>query len=268
MTVRRSGSTNPRVILGCRDLKLLEEIALNRLMSRDQIIALGYFDSISRCNYRLSQLVEAGFLYRQSPLPELTGFQSTYMATRLAVQRLMAAGMPSARGGGASQPLSPLLVRHTLAVTNVRLAALSAAKCLGLALSRWLPEVLCRHEFSVRRGSGEWQRRTLRPDGYFELASRGEKAAVFLEVDLGHVSSEKFGQKMGCYDLYRDGIFERTYGLERFTVLTLTTGTGRKSHLVHLAAKAKASYVFLTFDELRDPTWISRFLPTGKETQR
>lgn len=53
-----------------RDIKLVRDIALSHIVSRDQVIDLGYFDSVTRCNSRLRGLVAADAVRKVStPLP-------------------------------------------------------------------------------------------------------------------------------------------------------------------------------------------------------
>jgi len=58
-------STIARAVLTGRDMQLLEHVRRFRLLSRDQIMALAHFNSLTRANTRLAKLVKAKLLARK-----------------------------------------------------------------------------------------------------------------------------------------------------------------------------------------------------------
>lgn len=216
--------------LTSRDVRLLKDVALSHLLSRDQVIALGYFGSVSRANTRLLALVNLGLVrrlttpfYAQS-LYAVTPKASPVLGERIA--RLVAARAPS-----------PRFVQHALSVTNVRLALLRQ----GATGWRFEPQL----HTTVRISGAEY---AVRPDG-LALLPDGPTA---VEVDLGHVAPEKFRQKLLAYDAFAaSGEACSQWQTDRLSVLVVTSGRRRAAHLTRLApAAASFRLVVRTFDEL------------------
>jgi hypothetical protein len=191
-----------------RDIRLVRDLALSHVLSRDQILALGYFSSVTRANTRLRELAKIG-LVRRLETPFFC--QSLYAATKCAgevvgpqVARLLKVRAPS-----------PRFVQHALAVTEVRLVL------RRLAEGEW------RFEQQLWRSLEGSPKREIRPDGLY-LASH----ASFVEVDLGHVSLSKFREKLLSYRaLAHSGACRNLYRFDSFRVLVVTTGPLRSRHL-------------------------------------
>lgn len=211
-----------------RDVRLVRDIALSHVLGRDQIINLGYFSSVSRCNRTLERLRAANLI--------------TTISTPFYGQRLSIAGTEAHEVVGekiakllAFRKPTPRLLQHCLMVSEVRIALLRRGG------TGWRFEPQLRHVF-IWRG----RRYDVRPDGLIQL--NGE--LLLLEVDLGHVSAGKFREKIAGYVAYaRSGIFLATYGDQAFRVLTLTTSEIRCAHLAALVADSD-SFRFATFDEI------------------
>lgn len=201
-----------------RDVRLLRDLALSHALSRDQIVELGYFGSVTRVNTRLRGLRSVGFVERlETPFFS----QSLYTATKRAADVVGERVSPLLE----SRKGSPRFLRHALSVTNVRLALLAKAE------GEW------RFEQQLWR---KLERTEVRPDGLFVGSS-----AVFVEVDLGHVSPAKFKQKLLSYQaLAHSGKCQALYGFPTFRLLTVTTGELRARHLRRLLPP-DAGYEFL-----------------------
>ncbi|MBS1702608.1 MAG: replication-relaxation family protein [Armatimonadetes bacterium] len=213
-------------------MSLTRDIALSFVLSRGQIVSLGYFSSVSRANTRLKSLVDAGILAR--------------LATPYFGQGLYTAGSKAAEiVGERIAPLvlarrsSPRFVVHALTVTNIRLALL--ARSPGV----WRFEQQVSHSFDYDR------RYEVRPDGAFLT----ETLPVFVEADLGHVAPSKFAEKLRSYDAFnRSGEILRLFGSPSFRLLTITTGSRRSRHLRSLLPpSASFEYLCLTHEELGIP---------------
>lgn len=211
-----------------RDVSLMRDLALSHVMSRDQIIEVGYFDSVTRVNTRLRELMEVGLVVRlETPFHR----QSLYIASKRASDVL----------GERISPLilnrapSPRFVQHALAVTNVRLALLK--KSAG----QW------RFEQQLWRKLPGRNTAEIRPDG-LHLG----KVPIFVEVDMGHVAPSKFKEKLvGYCSLATSAQCQSLYGFEKFCVLTVTTGTLRAGHLANLLPPdAGFSFLAKTFEEV------------------
>lgn len=212
-----------------RDVRLVRDVALSHLLSRDQVIQLGYFGSVTRANTRMRELCAAGCLKR---LTTPYFGQSLYMAGPEAADMVgeQIAPLLAGRAG------SPRFVRHALAVTSIRIALLEKGA------SGW------RFEQQLWRTLGE---HVLRPDGL----ALTDGLPAFVEADLGHVSPQKFREKLlGYRKLARGGHAERLYGLPEFRLLVVTTGPRRSRQLRSLLPEdARFGYLVQTFEELGAP---------------
>lgn len=211
-----------------RDLKVVRDVCLSQVLSRDQIRQL-YFGSLSRTNTRLRLLCSQDLLkVHTTPFHA----QHLYVPGRSArdVVGIRIADLMSCR------PPSPAFLQHCLAVTNVRL------RLLADAATDWRFEQQVKQEFGWRS-----RRIVVRPDGF--VTRNG--IPTFLEVDLDHVSLPKFRVKLLGYAAFLESkVFSRTYGADQFELLTVTTTKGRKRRLQELAKTAGVSMNCLTFEEL------------------
>lgn len=211
-----------------RDLKLIRDVALSHLLSRDQATTL-YFGSTARANARLRLLACEDFL--------------KVLRTPFHTQHLYAAG-PRARevvGDRIASIISwrspsPQFVQHALAVTDVR-AAFIAAGCTS-----WRFEPQVRQEFVWQRSRYE-----VKPDGFLVRDS----IPTFLEIDLGHVGPPKFIRKLQAYRAFElSGEFARTYHAPKFKMLAVTIGEHRRTRLLEAAMSVGFDISCLTFAEL------------------
>lgn len=199
-----------------RDVKLVRDVALSHVLSRDQIIRLGYFGSITRANTRLRELKAAGYV-RVLETPFFA--QSLYVAGRYA---------PAVVGERIAQLVngraeSPRFLQHALAVTNVRLYLLHKGA------TAWLFEVQGHCTFNLGTRSYE-----VRPDG-IAVTSNG---LVVVEVDLGHVTPSKFREKLLCFERFMTcGAVKQEWDVSDFRVLTVTSGKLRASRLANLVPR-------------------------------
>jgi len=240
-----------------RDIRLIAEIFLNRAMRRSQIIDLGFFGSVGRANARLLRLTRAGLLRRVRLPIETNGQQFVYRAGTGAA-RILAEDLQTDEAAVLRRlgQISPLCLAHTLRIVDVRLAIQRAVTARGLTIAKWLPELLCRHEYETRTGSGAWRAQVLKPDAYVEISAGGRSWPHFVEVDLGHVSASRFVEKLQGYGRYlSSGIFEESYGASAFDVLVVTTGEGRGEHLGRLDGVSPGSAPRL---------WVTTFSALGK----
>lgn len=212
-----------------RDIKLVRDISLSHVLSRDQVIGLGFFDSITRCNSRLRELVAANAVRKVS-----TPFhaQSLYIAGNLAgelcgerIERLLADRIGS-----------PRFVRHALSVTNCRIELLKRGGT-GWRFEQQLWRTVGKHE--------------VRPDGLIVLKGN----PTFIEVDLGHVSGPKFREKLKGFELLTSGTTcADLYSFPTFRLLIVSTSQRRVRHLRSLVSDhARLECLVTTFEELGAP---------------
>ncbi len=212
-----------------RDRRLVRDLALSRLLSRDQLLALGYFASATRLNTRLRELRAAGYV-RALETPFFG--QYLYAPGRAAAGIVGERVEPLLKGGGPS----PQFVRHALAVTDARVALLAR----GCADWRFEVQLWRRFAWAGR----DWE---VRPDGMV----RRDGIPLLLEADMGHADPKKFAAKLLGYRAFAEsGEAARWLGGGEITVLTLTAGPLRRSRLERLAPESSdVRFEFRTFEE-------------------
>lgn len=212
-----------------RDVKLIKDIALSHLLSRDQVIQLGYFSSVTRANTRLRELATIN-LVRQLSTPFFG--QCLYSAGRNASE------IVGARIGAIIEKrlASPRFVQHALNVTNVRIALQRRGAC------EWRFEQQVSHTFKHDRTY------EVRPDGLVLTST----IPILVEADLGHVTPTKFVSKLRAYRAFvHSGACEKVYHAPTFRLLTVTTGADRSRHLASLLPPNPGfEYLVQTFEEL------------------
>ena len=241
-------------------------------MTRTQLISLGYFTSVSRCNRVLRRLFDRQYLQRHF-LPEAPyGAQTIYTIGKAAAP-LVAAHLEQEVADVIEQSRrgTPAFLTHCLAIVDVRIAFQEAVKLReDVSIERWIPEMLCRDEYQVRTsGSGDstWCTEVFRPDGFVQLKQDGRKPlhGFFLEIDLGHTSSKQFVGKLNTHEHYlKSGLFAEVFDAvpnDEFNTLVVTTGNGRLSNLCDLVEQnASRLFWFTTFEAIRShgalgPIW-------------
>jgi hypothetical protein len=249
--------------LEARDVRLLTDLFLHQAMSREQIVQLGYFTGVNRCNRRLRQLFDHGYVKRHF-LPEAPyGAQATYTIGRAAVP-VVATALDRDREEvkNLCERGTPAFLTHTLAIVEFRIRLHHAAMALpGVEIERWLPEMLCRDEFEVKTGGaggGTWRTEVFRPDGFVRLHHPGSGGYrnFFVEIDLGHTSQRQFVGKLRTHRHYLEGsLFADQYGTtrhDRFHTLVVTTGEVRLANLCALVDRERSDlFWFTTFEAVR-----------------
>jgi hypothetical protein len=243
-----------------RDERLLCDLYQHRFMARGQLEAL-YFTSTVRCNARLRQLFDYGFVKRYYLPAAPYGAQAIYSIGRNAVplvaSRLEAEADEVARQQRGTR--TPTFIEHTTEIVNVRLALREAlAQDTDVEMALWLPEMLCRHEYEIASGSpvapgDRWRREAFKPDAFVRLGASGRFHNFFIEVDLGHTSSRQFLGKLLTHQRYLEsGLFQQIYAQEEFHTLVLTTGARRLRNLAALVEDRDSSLFWLTtFERVR-----------------
>lgn len=212
-----SGNDKHRLIVQPRDQHLLRELAVTRIIDREQAKYVAGFASTTRANARLLALVRAGLLRRFFIASHAGGKKALYA---LSVKGAQLVGVPYR---GLRRPQNQMLVadftvEHQLAVNDLysRLKY-EPIPITGVTFSRWLAF----HEPvtpSLR----------LIPDGYVELATPSGIIAAFLEVDLGTEILAVWKEKARKYlELALSGDAVRRFGDKRFRVLVIANSERR-----------------------------------------
>lgn len=218
-----------------RDVKVLKDMALSHVLTRDQVILLGYFHTVTRANRRLKQLSDIGLVQRlDTPFFGQGLYSVTTHATEILGERIGA--IVSSRSG------SPRFIQHALSITNTRIR-LQARGAVS-----WNFEQQLRRVFTFAGNRYE-----IRPDG---LAIFDSDRHLAVEVDLGHVAPAKFEEKLHAYNAFvASGYCQRLWGVPTFRLLTLTPGKVRSERLQDLTpAKCSFEHYSTTFEEFGVPS--------------
>ena len=244
------------MIMQPRDLHLLRELSVMRVIDREQAKIVGGFGSTTRANTRLLALTRNGLL-RRFFLGSGGGRKALYA---LSSKGALAADVPVR---GPRRPQNTLLVAdyfvgHQLAVNNIYCTLkYGTIPVPQVSFHRWLDF----HQPIVPEVS-------LIPDGYVELTTPAGISACFLEVDLGHESRAIWKTKVQNYlQLALSGKYQEQFQQERFRVL-IVANSERRLHSIRkaVAGITQRIFWFATLESVRDgffaPVW---FRPT--ETQ-
>lgn len=222
------------MILTDRDRELVFDLTLSHALTRDQVIQLGFFESISRANSRLKSLREAGFV-RRLTTPYFS--QTIYAPGRLAIEIVdsHAASLIAKRAE------SPRFLQHALAVTNTRISL----KKRGATLWRFEPQL--RTSFQDGLNSTE-----VRPDGL----AISSKSAIAVEVDMGHVCLTKLSKKLASYAAFRRSTaLLESWQINDFNLLFVTIGRKRRGQIQRLCRQVNGvNCLVQTFEELQIET--------------
>jgi hypothetical protein len=232
------------VVLQDRDRHLLEELAVMRIIDRDQAKVVAGFHSTRRVNDRLLALTRAGLLKRIS----LGSSEQTAYAL----------------AGTSLQPTNTipavLFVRHQLTINAMYLTAKYRALPMGTRLLRWM-----RFDQPLSKTL------PLIPDGYFEIESNGTVRSMFLEVDLGTEALPVWQKKAQLYlHLALSGEFTKIFAQPQFRVLVVANTERRMQNIRATVAKSTDKIFWFAPQEtiqregLWSPVWLR---PLGDQRQ-
>jgi len=235
------------IILQDRDQHLLRELAVMRVIDREQAKQVAGFGSTTRANARLLALTRAGLLRRF--------FLGTVGGAHKALYALAPKGaaLIGVSERGLRRPSDRMLVADFSVIHQLRINDLycilkyQPVPVEGVSFARWL-------DFHQTL-TGDL---ALIPDGYLELATVGGTLAAFLEVDLGHESRSVWRRKVQAYLAFAiSGRFEEQFHKPRFRTLVVTESERRMASLrVATAELTDKLFWFTTFDLItRDGFW-------------
>lgn len=251
-----TGTKLSGIVLQDRDLHLLSELGVMRIIDREMAKVVAGFHSTRRANARLLLLTRAGLLKRF--------FTRSIAHGRKAVYTLSSKGaeLVSAKLGGIHRPSGRLVVgdsflEHQTGINRIYLAVKYAPRP-NFTLGRWL---------TFRQSISEAVKLT--PDGYFEILHPEQTRPMFLEVDLGTEALSVWKEKVAEYlKLAVSGDFQQRFHRHQFRVLVVVNSERRLSNLRALAAKSTEKiFWFSNFQDINrvglwSPIW---FRPTGAE---
>jgi len=241
-----------------RDRHLFRELAVMRVIDREQAKTVAGFGSTTRANARLLALTRAGLLRRFFLGTSGGGKKALYALSAKSAQLV---GVPQ-RGPRRRQDESlatDFFVQHQLIVNEIYCALkYGVVPGDGVSFSRWIA-------FHQPLTPGL----RLIPDGYIELATPTGIAAMFLEVDLGNESLTVWKDKVRNYLHFAlSGDCERQFGSSRFRVLVLANSERRLLSIRKvIAASTDKIFWLATLESIhRDSFFASLWLrPRGEE---
>jgi hypothetical protein len=253
-----AGNSCVHIVAQERDRLLLEELAVARVVDREQAKAFAGFHSTTRANARLLALSRAGLLRRLFMGTRNGGTKALYTHTP---KGAALAGVPY-RGierAADSVLVGDLFVSHQLSLNSIMIAV----KCRPIPVPdvsflRWrafpnpiIPSV------------------PLIPDGYFELETPVGIRAMFCEVDLGTESLKVWNKKVELYmRLATSGEFTRRFKHPQFRVLVVACSERRLQSLRRTVLRhTDKVFWFSSFDAIERlgfwlPVWLR---PKGEE---
>ncbi len=206
----------PRMVIQERDLHLLRELGVLRIVDREQVQRVAGFGSTTRANRRLLLLTEAGLLRRFFLGTTKGGARALYTLSK---KGAWLAEVPQRGPRRASNRglVGDFFVLHQLALNDVYCAVKYGDLPPGVQFKRWLA-------FQKPIAPGL----PLIPDGYVQLETLTETVAAFVEVDLGHERLKVWKEKAKAYfELAVSGTFEREFHERRFRTLVIAHSPGR-----------------------------------------
>ncbi len=211
------GSSRRAIIVQDRDRELLRELAVLRVIDRDQAKQVAGFNSTTRANARLLALHRAGLLKRFF-LGTVGGARKALYAASPKGAALVGVPCRGPRRSENETLLTDFFTTHQLATNDVLLAARRGLQSEGSGkFIRW--ETF--NEPLVKAIP-------LIPDGYVEVRHGSNTFAAFLEVDLGHETKAVWRKKVEHYVRYALlGEFPKRFRHPRFRVLVVAPSDRR-----------------------------------------
>jgi protein involved in plasmid replication-relaxation len=239
----RSLKEQPSMVIQERDRHLLREVAVMRVIDREQAKIVAGFGSTTRANARLLALTRARLLRRFFLGTTAGGAKALYALSEKGA-RLVGVPETGPRRRQDEAVVADFFIQHQLATNEVYCALKYSNRMpAGIAFKRWMG-------FPKRPVPGL----RLIPDGYIELETPSVVVAAFLEVDLGHERSRVWRDKVRNYlDLAVTGNFEREFKQHRFRVLVVADSERRLSAIRQVVFSATDKiFWFATFESIRN----------------
>jgi hypothetical protein len=245
-----------RIALTERDRRVVQLLSRFRLLSRDQIMALAPFGSLTRANTRLAALLQARLLSRKL-LPVYPGKGSAQALYFLGRE---SGGVLPIEAKCLSQQLRQASrwdlrqVAHVIAANQCVADALEATAKSGMVtVQGFRTESELRQMFSDRR---------LVPDGWFAWTESGKRFNCFFEVDLHHEGLREWRTKVLRYVEYAEsGMHQERFGFRAFRVCVLAKSMSRLENLRRIAETAGGLFLFgqigsVGAENFFDPVWL------------
>lgn len=237
------------IVVQERDRRLLRELAVMRVVDREQAKLAAGFKSTTRANHRLLVLTKAGLL-RRFFLGTSGGGKKALYALSPKGALLVDVPLRGPRRKADEILVADFFVVHQLHINQVYCAAKFQAIPVPQAkFVRWLA-------FHEPFAPGT----SLIPDGYFEVSTEQKALCAFLEVDLTHEGLRVWQGKVEAYLRYAaSGEFQRVSHQRQFRVLVIANSERRLHSLRKcVAGITDKVFWFTSFDFVnRGGLWSS-----------
>jgi len=200
-----------------RDRRLMRELAVMRVMDREQARRVAGFGSASRTNRRLRKLTEAKLLHRYFLGAEGAGRKALYGLSRKGAL-LVDVPYRGLQRRHDEAIVTDLYVHHQLMVNEIYCSLkYGTIPIPDVAFASWTT-------FSQPLTPGL----RLIPDGYVVFKTPRGHVPAFLEVDRGAETLATWKEKVGNYlSLAVSGVFERLFHEQRFRVFVIANSERR-----------------------------------------
>lgn len=244
-----TGNDRHGLVVQDRDRCLLRELAVMRVIDREQAKCVAGFGSTTQVNARLLGLTRAGLLRRF--------FLGTRAGGRKALYTLSASGarLVDVPFRGPRRKLDEILVAdffvaHQLAINEIYCdLKFRPIPIPATEVERWISfyEPLDRATRLI-------------PDGYVEIRTPQKTLAAFLEIDLGNEGLSVWKTKVRNYLQFAvSGSFEKRFSHPQFRVLAVANTERRMKSLQHATASLTDKiFWFSTFDVIAHTGFWSR----------
>jgi hypothetical protein len=237
-----NGNEHQGMVIQERDRHLLRELAVMRVIDREQAKTVAAFGSTTRANARLLALTRVGLL-RRFFLGTMAGGAKALYTLSLKGARLVGVPESGLRRRQDEAVVADFFIHHQLAINEVYCSLKYANRALaGIRFQGWMG-------FPKRPVSGL----RLIPDGYVEIETPSGIIAAFIEVDLGHERLRVWQDKVRNYlDLAVTGNFEREFKQRHFRVLVVADSERRVDTIRDVVRLATDKlFWFATFESIR-----------------
>jgi len=253
-----AGNDRKIVILQDRDMRLLRELAVMRVIDREQAKIVAGFSSTTRANTRLHALTKAGFLRRF--------FWGTVGGARKGLYSLSGRGAACV---GAPDRGPRRSHDEVLAADNFTMHQLGVNDLYCVLKHKALPPGV---EFVWWTGFHEPIDGTaLMPDGYAGIEFGGKILALFLESDRGTENRKAWQEKVRQYLAFAaSGKFAALFSQPHFRTLVVVQSESRLTSLrTATAALTEKIFRFTTSERIeRETLWGAIWQkPTGDQRQ-
>jgi len=220
------------IVIQERDRRLLQELAVMRVVDREQAMIAGGFHSTTRVNTRLLTLTRAGLLRRFFFGAAAGGRKSLYaLSPRGAALVDVSTRGPRRRNDEVL--VADFFISHQLAINQLYCSLKYDELPASVSFRRWI-------SFTKPVAVGL----RLIPDGYFELEATTETVAAFVEIDLGHERLGVWKQKIQNYLQFAvSGEYEHRFEQRQFRVLVVANSE-RRLLSIRTAVRAVTQKIF------------------------